>query len=122
MTSFATWLGVALLGGVGAVLRFALDGAVGARTDGELPLGTLVVNVSGSLCLGLLTGLHVTGDALLLLGTATLGSFTTFSTLVLETERLAEDGQGRLALANVCLSLAGGLGAAAAGWAIGALL
>lgn len=122
MTPAATWVGVALLGGAGAVARFALDGAVERRTDSELPLGTLAVNVSGSLLLGLLTGLHVTGDALLLLGTAALGSFTTFSTLVLETERLAEDGQERLALVNLALSVAAGLLAAGAGWGIGALL
>ena len=65
---------------------------------------------------------HVTGDALLLLGTAALGSFTTFSTLVLETERLAEDGQERLALVNLAVSVAAGLLAAGAGWGIGALL
>lgn len=122
MTGVAVWVGAGLLGGVGALLRFGLDGAVQGRLAGELPVGTLVVNVVGSFCLGLLTGLDVTGDALLLAGTAVLGSFTTFSTLVLETERLAEDGQDRVALANVVLSLAGGLGAAAAGWALGALL
>ncbi len=120
--SVLVWLGVAVLGGVGAVLRFRIDAFVQRRAAGELPLGTLTVNVVGAFCLGLLTGLAVVGDALLLAGTATLGSFTTFSTWMLETERLAEEGDGRVALANIGVSLAAGLVAAAAGWALGAAL
>lgn len=116
------WTGVALLGGVGAVLRLRLDALVQLRAAGEFPLGTLAVNLVGSFCLGLLTGLSVTGDALLLAGTALLGSFTTFSTWMLETERLAEDGEGRLALANLAFSLGGGVGAALLGWLVGAAL
>ena len=120
--SAVVWLSVGILGGVGALLRFRLDGAVQWRAGGEFPFGTLVVNLLGSLCLGLLTGLAITGDALLLAGTALLGSFTTFSTWMLETERLAEDGEGRLALGNLVLSCVGGLGAALLGWAIGGAL
>ena len=116
------WLGVALLGGIGALLRFRLDGAVQNRFGGEFPLGTLAVNMLGSFCLGLLTGLSVTGNALLLDGTATLGSFTTFSTWMLETERSGEEGEGRVALANVAVSLAGGVAAAVAGWLLGGVL
>lgn len=52
-------------------------------------------------------------------GTATLGAYTTFSTWMFETQRLTEDGEARAALANVGVSLAAGLGAAAAGRAIG---
>jgi fluoride exporter len=120
--SVLVWTGVALLGGLGAVLRFRLDAFVQVRSAGEFPLGTLVVNLVGSFVLGVLTGADVTGDALLLVGTALLGSFTTFSTWMLETERLAEDGEGRLAGANVVLSLAGGFAAALLGWAVGAAL
>ena len=116
------WLGVAGLGGVGALLRFRLDAAVQSRVGGDLPLGTLVVNLVGAFCLGVLAGLSVTGDALLLAGTATLGSFTTFSTWMLETERLAEEGEGRLAAANVVFSLVGGLAAAILGRLLGAAL
>ena len=115
-----TWLAVAGLGGVGAALRFGVDAWIQRRTDSELPVGTLCVNVAGSFCLGLLTGLGVTGDALLLAGTATLGSFTTFSTWMLETERLGEEGDRRLGVANVVLSMAAGLAAVGAGWALGA--
>jgi CrcB protein len=114
------WTGVALLGGAGALLRFHLDATVQLRAAGEFPFGTLVVNVAGSFALGLLAGLHVAGDTLLLAGTATLGSFTTFSTWMLETERLAEDGESAVALANLVVPLAAGLAASGLGWAIGA--
>jgi CrcB protein len=116
------WLGVALLGGIGALLRFRLDAVVQGRFGGEFPLGTLAVNMLGSFGLGLLTGLSVTGNALLLDGTATLGSFTTFSTWMLETERSGEEREGRVAIANVAVSLAGGVAAAVLGWLLGALL
>jgi fluoride exporter len=98
------WVGVAMLGGFGACARFLVDRAVAVRA---FPLGTLVVNLSGAFLLGLLS--DVTGDAYLLAGTATLGAYTTFSTWMLETHRLAEDGRGRPALLNMALSLAAGL-------------
>lgn len=116
------WLAVAALGGAGAIARFRLDALVQLRAASELPLGTLAVNLLGSFCLGLLAGLAVGGDALLLAGTALLGSFTTFSTWMLETQRLTEEGDGPLALANVGVSVALGLAAIAAGWALGAVL
>ncbi len=115
-----TWLGVALLGGVGANARFLIDGLTSARTGGELPFGTLLVNASGSLLLGLLDGFALSGNALVLAGTATLGSYTTFSTWMLETHRLAEDAKLRAALGNILVSLAIGIAAAALGRTIGA--
>lgn len=117
----AVWIGVATLGGIGAAARFLLDALVQHRWRGEFPLGTLIVNVLGSFVLGLLTGLGIGGNALLLAGTGLLGSFTTFSTLAFESHRLAEEGEARLGLANVALSIALGLAAAAGGWAIGAV-
>ena len=115
-----TWLAVAVLGGVGAGARFLLDSLISARSRSALPLGTLAVNTSGSLLLGLLAGLAVSGDVLVLAGTATLGSYTTFSTWMLETQRLGEDARSRVAALNVALSLLIGLGAAALGRTIGA--
>ncbi|HZL48494.1 MAG TPA: fluoride efflux transporter CrcB [Solirubrobacteraceae bacterium] len=117
--SIGIWVGVALLGGIGALGRFLLDTLISARAGG-FPLGTFVVNITGSLLLGLLTGLAVEGQALLLLGTATLGSYTTFSTWMLETHRLAEDGEVTAATVNILLSLTVGVGGAALGRAIGA--
>jgi fluoride exporter len=117
-----TWLGVAALGGLGATLRFLLDGAIGARLSGDFPAGTLAVNLSGSLLLGLLSGLALSGDALLLAGGALLGSYTTFSTWMIESHRLTEDADLAGAALNLLASLALGIGAAALGHAIGARL
>jgi len=117
--SLLAWIGVALLGGVGALLRFFLDGAVALRAGRDFPFGTLTVNISGALVLGVLAGVALTGDALVLAGTATIGSFTTFSTWMFETQRLLEEGEVRNAGRNVAVSLALGLGAAALGRVIG---
>lgn len=114
-----TWLGVAVLGGVGANARFLVHTIVSARSASELPIATLVVNVSGSLLLGLLAGVSLSGDALVLAGSATLGSYTTFSTWMLETELLAGGGRRGAALLNVLLSVAFGVGAVALGRALG---
>jgi fluoride exporter len=113
------WLGVGVLGGVGAVARIALD-AVLSASGGRFPLGTLVVNLSGTALLGLLVGLSLRGNAYLLAGTALIGSYTTFSTWMLESHTLAEDGCARLALLNVALSLALGIAAAELGRLLGA--
>jgi CrcB protein len=113
------WVCVAVLGGVGAIARFVLDRAIGARVASSFPVGTFAINVSGALALGLLAGLAVSGTTLVLAGTATLGSYTTFSTWMLESHRLAEEVEPRLALANIFLSLVAGVGAAAVGHAIG---
>jgi len=122
MREAAVVAGVLLLGGLGAVARFAVDSLVERRNASELPLGTFAINVGGSFVLGVLTGASVTPTALLLSGTALLGSFTTFSTWVFETERLAEDGELVLALVNVGASLAAGLALAVGGFALGAAL
>jgi CrcB protein len=114
------WLAVGLLGGVGALRRSLLDAAVSLRLGRQFPVGTLVVNATGALLLGLLVGLGVGGRGMLLAGVATLGSYTTFSTWMLESHRLGEDGELGLAAANLAVSLLAGLAAAAAGWALGA--
>jgi fluoride exporter len=122
MGTLLIWFGVATLGGLGAIARFKLDGLVQGRLDTAFPFGTFVVNGLGSFLLGLLVGSNLTESDLLLAGVATVGSFTTFSTWMLETQRLAEDGEGGLALGNVIGSIALGLVAAAVGWALGAAL
>jgi fluoride exporter len=118
--SFGVWAAVAGLGGVGAVARFLLDGFVAQRRGREFPFGTLVINITGAFVLGLLTGLALEGNALLLAGTATIGSYTTFSTWMLETHRLGEDGDMRAAAINALLSVVAGVTAAAIGRTIGA--
>jgi CrcB protein len=117
--SIPVWIAVGLLGGFGALLRFFVDGLVAARVGRDFPLGTFVVNLSGAAILGLLVGVGLTGDRLLLAGTATIGSYTTFSTWMLESQRLTEDGELAVAAGNLLLSLLVGLGAAALGRLIG---
>ncbi|BBY43518.1 fluoride efflux transporter CrcB [Mycolicibacterium celeriflavum] len=118
----AVWAGVVALGGVGAVLRFLVDRAVARRLTGAFPSGILVVNVSGALLLGLLSGLSVGPTTALLGGVAFVGSYTTFSTWMLQTLELGADRRTVLAVANILVSLALGLAAAAVGWWIGAQL
>jgi CrcB protein len=113
------WIGVALLSGIAALARFLIVALVSARAAGTFPLGTFVVNITGALLLGLVTGLAVEGEALVLIGSATLGSYTTFSTWMLETERLTENGEPPVAAFNILLSLLVGVGAIALGRAIG---
>ncbi len=115
-------LGVALAGGAGACARLLIDAAVSVRTRGVLPLGTLAVNLSGALLLGLLVGLAPGGDVRDVAGTGLLGGYTTFSTWMFESHRLAEDGRGAAALGNLAGSLALGLAGAAAGRALGGAL
>jgi CrcB protein len=111
---------VGLLGGLGACLRFALDGVVSARVARDLPVGTLAVNLLGTFVLGLLIGAAVAGDAYRLAATGLIGAFTTFSTWALESHRLAEDGRTRWAALNFAGSLVLGLLAAWVGRRLGA--
>jgi fluoride exporter len=110
------WLLVALGAMVGAPLRYLTDRAVQSRHDSLFPWGTFVVNVTGCLILGLLTGAS-TADAhlRLLLGTGLCGALTTYSTFSYETLRLTETGAGFYAAANAVASVTAGLGAAFAG-------
>lgn len=120
--SLALWAGVAVLGGVGALLRFSVDWLVSLRFGFRFPYGILAVNLSGAFLVGVLAGTGLHGHAYLLAGAATLGSYTTFSTWMLDTQELdaRRDRQG--AVLNIALSLALGLGAAALGHALGAQL
>jgi CrcB protein len=120
--SLATLAGIGVVGGLGAIARLALDGSVSARVGRAFPWGTLAVNLSGAFALGVLAGAAVSGDALRLAGTGFLGAYTTFSTWMLETHRLAEDGRARPALLNIAISLAAGLACAWAGRGLGAAL
>jgi CrcB protein len=121
MTRVLVWTAVGGLGGVGACARVLLDLAVNRRLRWAFPFGTMAVNVSGAFALGALTVAGVGGDAWLLAGTATLGSFTTFSTWMLETERLGQLRRTPAAWCNLGVSLAAGLGAAELGRLLGAM-
>ncbi|KUN05980.1 chromosome condensation protein CrcB [Streptomyces yokosukanensis] len=120
------WLLVIAGAVVGAPLRYLTDRAVQARHDSTFPWGTLAVNVTGCLVLGLLTGAASAGAAgphlQLLLGTGLCGALTTYSTFSYETLRLTEAGSGLYAAVNAAASVVAGLAAAFAGvWLAGAL-
>ena len=78
--SAAVLIGVAVLGGTGAVGRFLLDTAVSRRAGRAFPFGTLTVNVAGSMALGVLAGAALSDDAYEVWGVGLIGGFTTFST------------------------------------------
>ncbi|MGJ3188919.1 fluoride efflux transporter CrcB [Paenarthrobacter sp. FR1] len=117
---------LALAGGVGAAVRFIVDGLIRARVKTALPWGTILINVTGSLVLGFLAGLVMRGQApeslLLIVGTGFLGGYTTFSTASLETIRLVQSGRTRVALVNGLGTMAASVLAAASGVWIAALL
>ncbi len=122
-----SYLLVAAGAAVGAPLRYLTDRAVQSKHDSQFPWGTLTVNVTGSLILGILTGAILGGaaasgtgsDLRLLIGTGLCGALTTFSTLSFETVRLLERRARLLAAANLLGTVAAGLGAAVVGYAIG---
>jgi CrcB protein len=108
----------------GAIARYLVDGWVSQGTGGTFPLGTLVINVSGSLVLGFLFALTVERGVLpaesrapLMIGF--LGAYTTFSTLMLESWRLIEDGAVLAGAANIVGSSAVGIVAVLAGLTLG---
>ncbi|BBY07707.1 fluoride efflux transporter CrcB [Mycobacterium noviomagense] len=115
----AVWAGVLVVGGVGSVLRFLVDRAVARRVARSFPFGTLTVNISGAALLGIVGGLVLSPQAALLADTAFIGSYTTFSTWMLETQRLGEERQVWVALANIVVSVALGMTAALLGQWIG---
>lgn len=116
------WVCLALAGGVGAVGRFLLDGAVSRRASGPFPWGTFVINVSGAVVLGLLAGIGLPDSAYLVVGTGVIGAYTTFSTWMFETQRLVEERFVRVAALNVVISVIAGVAAAWLGHQVGGLL
>lgn len=120
MTALLVFLG----GMVGAPTRYLLDRWVQRQRDGAFPMGTLAVNVVGSLLLGGVVGASgaLPGWVSAAVGTGLCGGLTTFSTFGFETMRLLEDGSVAEAGANIAASLAIGVGAAALGWWLGATL
>ena len=123
--SLPAWLALIAAGAVGAPARYLVDGFVRDRTSAGFPWGTVVVNATGSLLLGLLTGLglyHAFPETpRLVLGTGFCGAYTTFSTFTFETVRLVEEGALDEALRYVLATLVVCAGAAGAGVALAAL-
>jgi CrcB protein len=116
---------VALAGALGALARFGVHAAVQSRAASRFPYGTVVVNLTGSFALGLLVGLVIyqglDADVRTLVGTGFLGAYTTFSSYSYDTFGLAEAGDTRAAVVNAVGSIAAGLVAATAGFALAGL-
>lgn len=110
---------VALAGGVGALTRFVVDSRLSRVPPGRLPLGTIVINVTGSFLLSLVTGwwvFHSGSDELAtILGTGFLGGYTTFSTASVEGARLARAGRPWTMLGHAGVMVVASIGSAAAG-------
>jgi CrcB protein len=97
-------------GAAGTVARYLLGGAVYRLMGAGFPYGTLVVNVSGCFILGILAALadkkFILGpDARLLLMIGFCGAFTTFSTLIFESDSLVRNGQAMRAFTNILVSV-----------------
>jgi fluoride exporter len=116
--SAAAWVAVALIGGSAAAARFAIDTALSER-GGHFPLGILAVNIAGTLALGLVAGAALDGEAFAIVAGGGIGSFTTFSTWMLDSHRLVGAGHAHLVWLNLGLSLIAGFAAIALGHWIG---
>lgn len=115
-------MAVGVLGGLGAIARFLLDGAVARWLGRAFPFGTLAVNLSGTFMLGVVVGAALGDDAYRLAALGFLGAFTTFSTWAAESHRLGKDGHPSLGALNVAVSLVLGVALAWAGREVGLLL
>jgi fluoride exporter len=114
--------GIAVAGAVGAPARFVLERTIRAWWPGDWPWGTFVVNVSGSLALGLVVGFvlahGVDADIRTLVGTGFLGAYTTFSTYAYETVRVGTVPRRGLATAYALGSVLASVLAAVVGLVI----
>jgi CrcB protein len=119
------WVAFVGAGAVGAPVRYLVDGFVSDRVEGAFPWGTFVINVTGSLLLGLVTGLSLyhafPKTPRVVVGTGFCGAYTTFSTFSFETIRLLEEGAVDEALRNAFGTLVTCAAAAAAGLALAAI-
>jgi CrcB protein len=110
-----------LAGATGAVTRFVLDASIKRRWQSPFPLATVIINVTGSLLLGVLAGLVLFGGQSAawqtVIGTGFCGGYTTFSTASFETVRLVQQKRPALALLNALGSLVLSVAACAAGFA-----
>lgn len=124
-----TILLLALAGGAGAATRFVTDAVVARHNRFRVPLGTVVINVTGSLLLGLLAGLFAFSPAdstaatvKAVIGTGFCGGYTTFSTASVEAVRLwSAEGPGT-GIRYAAVTLVASLAAAAVGLALGHLI
>ncbi len=120
--SIAAWIAVGLLGGLAAGARFLIDFEISLRARGPFPVGILVVNLSASIALGFVAGAALHGEALAIVAGGGIGSFSTFSTWILDSHRLSAAGLPQVAWLNIALSIVLGFAAVALGHLIGTRL
>jgi CrcB protein len=114
-----SWMLIGLGAGAGALARYELGGWVQKRSLPTWPWGTLVVNLLGAFATGIVAEAGATGRWPAMAAVAFLGGFTTFSTWMVETVRIArEPAGGRPALVNLLAMLVLGLVMAALGHAV----
>ena len=120
--SVGGWVAVGLLGGVAAAARFVFDHEVSQRWRGEFPLGILAVNLVGALAIGLVAGSTLDGETATIVSGGVIGSFTTFSTWILDSHRLAVARRAELAWLNIGVAVVAGFAAVTLGHWLGSLL
>jgi fluoride exporter len=114
------WIAVALGGSVGAVLRWATELWCIRRFGPGFPVGTLAVNLCGSLILGLVSGLALAGNTTALVGTGFCGALTTFSGFAAQVLDMTRLGAWR-GVSYALGSLSAGLLCASLGFYLGGL-
>jgi fluoride exporter len=122
MTGALVWIGVGVMGAAGAYARFTATAQITRRRSSAFPWGTFSVNLTGGFALGVLTGLGIGDDALFVFGTGFLGGYTTFSTWMVESQRLGEDGDAATLVLYLMGSMLAGLATTGAGWALAAAI
>ena len=116
--SLTGWVLIGAAGGLAAVFRYLLDAEIARLANSPFPIGILAVNLTGALLVGLAAGSALSGQTLTIVAGGLIGSFTTFSTWILDTHKLALLDQMRLAWLNIAVSTVAGLAAVVLGHAI----
>lgn len=117
MTPLA-WIAVGLLGGLAAGARYLLDTAISRRSGSPFPFGIFAVNLLGAFLIGVVSGSALDGQAQVIVAGGVIGSFTTFSTWILDSHLLASANLAHLVGLNIAIPLVTGFAAVALGQAI----
>ena len=110
---------VGMGGALGSLVRYRLGRVITEKHNTTFPIGTLIINITGAILLGIVTSLEAKGNVYLLLGDGFLGAYTTFSTFMYEGFNLFQENEKMNALAYVLGSLFLGIIGYIAGFALG---
>jgi len=117
------FLGLSAAGGVGSALRLVIDGTIKTHVKTTFPIGTMLINITGALLLGLATEIALrdilANEWRLIIGTGLLGGYTTFSTASFESIRLVQQRRYLPALVSSCGMLVLAIVAALVGAGLG---